>query len=44
MDNLFIFNHLADCESPVTGMLARQAMIGAAVEFSARAIAGFARD
>jgi hypothetical protein len=40
---LFKINDLGDCESPVTGMTGRQPLIGAVVEFSARAIARFAR-
>jgi hypothetical protein len=41
-NKLFKINYLRDCESPVTGMAGRQATIDAVVEFSARAVAGFA--
>jgi len=36
-------NSLHDCESPVTPMTRRKALIGAVVEFSHRAVAWFAR-
>jgi hypothetical protein len=35
--------HLRDYERPVTANTGRQASIGATVEFSGRAVAGFAR-
>jgi hypothetical protein len=41
-NKLFKINHLRDCESPVTGVTGRRATIDAVVEFSARAVAGFA--
>jgi hypothetical protein len=41
-NKLFRINYLRDCESPVTGNTGRAAMIDAVVEFSARAVAGFA--
>jgi hypothetical protein len=37
-------NHLDDCESDVTGAMARQATFGAVVDFFARANTGFADD
>jgi hypothetical protein len=40
---LFEINELRVYESPVTAIAGRQPLIGAVVEFSARAVAGFAR-
>jgi len=43
-NNSLKINELRDYESLVTGIVARQATVGAVVEFSPRAVAGFARD